>query len=252
MKYFNLFVLIFVFSIVSNNYQARSENDLSNFNKLFFKTLDQNNLPNNNVISDEVKLIGVNNLSKPKALIKINGTNYTIKLGEDKNGYFLEKINGTLITIIKNDDKFSLRVGEIIYVAVNKKSSFSSNLQTEKKQIKTNIQLQADEFKRFTVNAKNNIKNIEFTDFERQVVSKIIEQPGRSAIGRLGWEMPSSILGQSLNQIGLQKDDIIITINNIPVGQMGYIYKQYKNPSITKFVLEIQRKEKVIALVWER
>ncbi len=50
----------------------------------------------------------------------------------------------------------------------------------------------------------------------------------------------------------LKKDDVIMTINNIPVGKINDIYNIYKDEDLKQFDLEILRKEKLILVEWYR
>ena len=60
----------------------------------------------------------------------------------------------------------------------------------------------------------------------------------------------ASTVGQNVNQFGLKKNDVLLTINNIPIGNVSGIYNLYKDETIKTYFVEIKRMNKLIMIEW--
>ena len=78
----------------------------------------------------------------------------------------------------------------------------------------------------------------------------MVREIGRSTTGRLGVKIPSKIVGQDVRQLGLKDDDVILTINNIPIGNVNDVYKLYKDDTIKTYYVEIKRDNKLRMIEW--
>ena len=133
-----------------------------------------------------------------------------------------------------------------------KNSVFSSNLLTQKisKNFITNSEAINLELKKFKNTLEKDLSKISFSKFEQKIIDEIKNYPDRSNTGRIGLRMPPKIIGQPIEQFGLKEDDVILTINGIPIKQVSDIYKLYKNESVNTYYIEIKRSEKLIMVEW--
>ena len=53
-----------------------------------------------------------------------------------------------------------------------------------------------------------------------------------------------------LHQILEKDDDVILTINNIPIGNVNDVYKLYKDDTIKTYYVEIKRDNKLRMIEW--
>ena len=74
--------------------------------------------------------------------------------------------------------------------------------------------------------------------------------PGRSDAGRLGFVVPEYIMQQSVKNYGLNKGDIILAINNIPIEKINDIYELYTDNNIKTYYIEIKRSNSLIMVEW--
>ena len=57
---------------------------------------------------------------------------------------------------------------------------------------------------------------------------------------------------QPVNKYGLKEGDIILTINNIPIGEIDDIFDLYTNNDIKTYFIEIKRSNSLITVEWYR
>ena len=243
-----------ILSIISINPISLNGNELNGFNKVF-QVFNNQNLINHNLNNkDKIKLVGISKLSKPLILLEINGSIFEIKLGEEKFDYNFFKIENSLVYIKKNNIEYQLKIGEKPISIKVKSSVFTSNLSSEKllKDIISNdesINLELENFKKSVI---DQISKIPLNNFEKEITNEVIRSPGRSDAGRLGFKIPSTIINQSVNTIGLKENDIILSINNIPMEKINDIYKLYINKEIKTYFIEVKRSNKLIMVEWYR
>ena len=248
--------LFLLFLSISNLYSIASlSEELKGFNKLFLK-LKKINVIEENVVSkfDEIKLIGITNIKNTLIVLQINGNSFEIIPEKEKHGYKLLKVEGTSAHLLKDNQKYIVSLGDEYKQIPVTNTVFTSNL-SPKNSIKTISSHQEainKEFKNFINEAQDEASKINFTNFEKKIVNEITKVAGRTSAGRLGFKVPQMIIGQSVKQFGLKKDDVIMTINNIPVGKINDIYNIYKDEDLKQFDLEILRKEKLILVEWYR
>ena len=147
-----------------------------------------------------------------------------------------------------------MKIGEKPISIKVKSSVFTSNLSSEKllKDIISNdesINLELENFKKSVI---DQISKIPLNNFEKEITNEVIRSPGRSDAGRLGFKIPSTIINQSVNTIGLKENDIILSINNIPMEKINDIYKLYINKEIKTYFIEVKRSNKLIMVEWYR
>lgn len=253
-KLINSFLNLSILSIISINPIPLNGNELNGFKKIFQVFNNQNltyqNLNNN----DKIKLVGISKLSKPLILLEINGSIFEIKLGEEKFDYNFFKIQNSLVYIKKNNIEYQLKIGEKPISIKVESSVFTSNLSSEKllKDIISNdetINLELENFKKSVI---EKITKIPLNNFEQDIAYEIIKSPGRSDAGRLGFKIPSTIINQSVNTLGLKENDIILSINNIPIEKINDIYNLYINKEIKTYFIEVKRSNKLIMIEWYR
>ena len=250
-KVFGTFFKIIILSIFSLNSLILNANDLSGLNRLIFKFNDllSSNEDFNN--TDSVKLIGISTLNNRLIILEINKSTFEIRVNEEKKGYKLIEIDGSNAIIEKNNKKYNLKLGaKPINISVEN-SVFKSNLRS--KNTPDNIindSIILNENNNFQKDLKKQIENINFTKFERSIVDELVKEIGRSTTGRLGVKIPSKIVGQDVRQLGLKDDDVILTINNIPIGNVNDVYKLYKDDTIKTYYVEIKRDNKLRMIEW--
>ena len=253
-KLISSFLNLSILSIISINPISLNGNELNGFNKVF-QVFNNQNLINQNLNNkDKIKLVGISKLSKPLILLEINGSIFEIKLGEEKFDYNFFKIENSLVYIKKNNIEYQLKIGEKPISIKVKSSVFTSNLSSEKllKDIISNdesINLELENFKKSVI---DQISKIPLNNFEKEITNEVIRSPGRSDAGRLGFKIPSTIINQSVNTIGLKENDIILSINNIPMEKINDIYKLYINKEIKTYFIEVKRSNKLIMVEWYR
>ena len=250
-KVFGTFFKIIILSIFSLNSLILNANDLSGLNRLIFKFNDllSSNEDLNN--TDSVKLIGISTLNNRLIILEINKSTFEIRVNEEKNGYKLIEIDGSNAIIEKDNKKYNLKLGAkpININVIN--SVFKSNLRS--KNTPNNIindSIILNENNNYQKDLKKQIENINFTKFERGIVDELVKEIGRSTTGRLGVKIPSKIVGQDVRQLGLKDDDVILTINNIPIGNVNDVYKLYKDDTIKTYYVEIKRDNKLRMIEW--
>ena len=250
-KVFGTFFKIIILSIFSLNSLILNANDLSGLNRLIFKFNDllSSNEDLNN--TDSVKLIGISTFNNRLIILEINKSTFEIRVNEEKKGYKLIEIDGSNAIIEKNNKKYNLKLGaKPINISVEN-SVFKSNLRS--KNTPDNIindSIILNENNNFQKDLKKQIENINFTKFERSIVDELVKEIGRSTTGRLGVKIPSKIVGQDVRQLGLKDDDVILTINNIPIGNVNDVYKLYKDDTIKTYYVEIKRDNKLRMIEW--
>ena len=250
-KVFGNFFKIIILSIFSLNSLILNANDLSGLNRLIFKFNDllSSNEDLNN--TDSVKLIGISTLNNRLIILEINKSTFEIRVNEEKNGYKLIEIDGSNAIIEKDNKKYNLKLGAkpININVIN--SVFKSNLKS--KNTPNNIindSIILNENNNYQKDLKKQIENINFTKFEKSIVDELVKEIGRSTTGRLGVKIPSKIVGQDVRQLGLKDDDVILTINNIPIGNVNDVYKLYKDDTIKTYYVEIKRDNKLRMIEW--
>ena len=250
-KVFGTFFKIIIFLIFSLNSLILNANDLSGLNRLIFKFNDllSSNEDFNN--TDSVKLIGISTLNNRLIILEINKSTFEIRVNEEKKGYKLIEIDGSNAIIEKNNKKYNLKLGAKPININVKNSVFKSNLRS--KNTPDNIindSIILNENNNYQKDLKKQIENINFTKFERSIVDELVKEIGRSTTGRLGVKIPSKIVGQDVRQLGLKDDDVILTINNIPIGNVKDVYKLYKDDTIKTYYVEIKRDNKLRMIEW--
>ena len=250
-KVFGTFFKIIILSIFSLNSLILNANDLSGLNRLIFKFNDllSSNEDFNN--TDSVKLIGISTLNNRLIILEINKSTFEIRVNEEKKGYKLIEIDGSIAIIEKNNKKYNLKLGAKPININVKNSVFKSNLRS--KNTPNNIindSIILNENNNYQKDLKKQIENINFTKFERSIVDELVKEIGRSTTGRLGVKIPSKIVGQDVRQLGLKDDDVILTINNIPIGNVNDVYKLYKDDTIKTYYVEIKRDNKLRMIEW--
>ena len=250
-KVFGTFFKIIILSIFSLNSLILNANDLSGLNRLIFKFNDllSSNEDFNN--TDSVKLIGISTLNNRLIILEINKSTFEIRVNEEKKGYKLIEIDGSNAIIEKNNKKYNLKLGAKPININVKNSVFKSNLRS--KNTPDNIindSIILNENNNYQKDLKKQIENINFTKFERSIVDELVKEIGRSTTGRLGVKIPSKIVGQDVRQLGLKDDDVILTINNIPIGNVNDVYKLYKDDTIKTYYVEIKRDNKLRMIEW--
>ena len=251
------FITFFLFLLsIINIYSVSSySEELKGFNKLFLK-LKKINVIEDNLISkfDKVKLVGISNIKKTLIIIQINDNIFEIIKEGEKYGYKLLKVEGVSAHILKNNKKYILNLGDEPTNIPVTNQVFTTNLSPKKviKSITKHQEVINKELKSFLIDAQEQVAEIQFTNFEKKIVNEIIRDSDRTSAGRIGFKIPAKIIGQSVKQFGLKKDDVILTINNIPVGKINEIYNIYKDEDVKQFNLEILRKDKLILIEWYR
>jgi len=250
-KVFSTFFKIIILSIFSLNSLILNANDLSGLNRLIFKFNDllSSNEDFNN--TDRVKLIGISTLNNRLIILEINKSTFEIRVNEEKKGYKLIEIDGSNAIIEKNNKNYNLKLGAKPININVKNSVFKSNLKS--KNTPDNIindSIILNENNNYQQDLKKQIENINFTKFERRIVDELVREIGRSTTGRLGVKIPSKIVGQDVRQLGLKDDDVILTINNIPIGNVNDVYKLYKDDTIKTYYVEIKRDNKLRMIEW--
>ena len=247
-----IFLQIIILSIITVFSQACFGNELKGLNRLISGLSDLASVDDSKVKVDNLKLIGISKLDVPLILLNINGSIFEIPLGKEKHQYKFVKVFGSTVTINKEGIDYNLELGVAPISIKVKNPIFTSNLTA--KSITKNLVINSDaimfEKKNFQNNVKNKLEKLQFDKFEQSIVDEIIKIPGRSGTSRLGFKMPSKIVGQSINQFGLEKDDVILTINNVPIGQINDIYTLYKDETIKTYFIEVMRSEKLIMIEW--
>ena len=250
-KVFGNFFKIIILSIFSLNSLILNANDLSGLNRLIFKFNDllSSNEDFNN--TDSVKLIGISTFNNRLIILEINKSTFEIRVNEEKKGYKLIEIDGSNAIIEKDNKKYNLKLGAKPININVKNSVFKSNLKS--KNTPNNIindSIILNENNNYQKDLKKQIENINFTKFERSIVDELVKEIGRSTTGRLGVKIPSKIVGQDVRQLGLKDDDVILTINNIPIGNVNDVYKLYKDDTIKTYYVEIKRDNKLRMIEW--
>ena len=250
-KVFDTFFKIIILSIFSLNSLILNANDLSGLNRLIFKFNDllSSNEDFNN--TDSVKLIGISTFNNRLIILEINKSTFEIRVNEEKKGYKLIEIDGSNAIIEKDNKKYNLKLGAKPININVKNSVFKSNLKS--KNTPNNIindSIILNENNNYQKDLKKQIENINFTKFERSIVDGLVKEIGRSTTGRLGVKIPSKIVGQDVRQLGLKDDDVILTINNIPIGNVNDVYKLYKDDTIKTYYVEIKRDNKLRMIEW--
>ena len=250
-KVFGTFFKIIILSIFSLNSSILNANDLSGLNRLIFKFNDllSSNEDFNN--TDSVKLIGISTFNNRLIILEINKSTFEIRVNEEKKGYKLIEIDGSNAIIEKDNKKYNLKLGAKPININVKNSVFKSNLKS--KNTPNNIindSIILNENNNYQKDLKKQIENINFTKFERSIVDGLVKEIGRSTTGRLGVKIPSKIVGQDVRQLGLKDDDVILTINNIPIGNVNDVYKLYKDDTIKTYYVEIKRDNKLRMIEW--
>ena len=256
MKNHKSVALFLLFLSISNLYSIASlSEEFKGFNKLFLK-LKKINVIEENTLSkfDEIKLIGITNFKNTLIVLQINGNPFEIIQEKEKHGYKLLKVEGTSAHLLKDNQKYIIALGDGYIKIPVTNAVFTSNLSPKNsiKIISSHQEAINKEFKNFVNEAQEKASKINFTNFEKKIVNEITKVAGRTSAGRLGFTVPQMIIGQSVKQFGLKKDDVIMSINNIPVGKINDIYNIYKDDDIKQFDLEILRKEKLILVEWYR
>ena len=249
-----IFLHIFIFSIITVKSVYSYANELTGFNKLF-KIFNNNNATEEKLNQkDEIQLIGISKGGAPLILLKINGGIFEIQLGQDKFNYKLLEINKSSVIISKNMEKFEMRIGDKPILVNVKNSVFTSNLNSSPKSnnMMTNNELINLELQNFKKNVSNELAKLDLNNFEKKITNEIINTPGRSDAGRLGFIVPENIMQQPVNKYGLKEGDIILTINNIPIGKIDDIFDLYTNNDIKTYFIEIKRSNSLITVEWYR
>ena len=249
-----IFLQIIILSIITVKSGYSYANELTGFNKLF-KIFNNNNATEEKLNQkDEIQLIGISKGGAPLILLKINGGIFEIQLGQDKFNYKLLEIKKSSVIISKNMEKFEMRIGDKPILVNVKNSVFTSNLNSSQKSnnMMTNNELINLELQNFKKNVSNELAKLDLNNFEKEITNEIINTPGRSDAGRLGFIVPENIMQQPVNKYGLKEGDIILTINNIPIGKIDDIFDLYTNNDIKTYFIEIKRSNSLITVEWYR
>ncbi len=249
-----IFLQIIILSIITVKSGYSYANELTGFNKLF-KIFNNNNAAKEKLNQkDEIQLIGISKGGAPLILLKINGGIFEIQLGQDKFNYKLLEIKKSSVIISKNMEKFEIRIGDKPILVNVKNSVFTSNLSSSQKSnnMMTNNEFINLELQNFKKNVSNELAKLDLNNFEKEITNEIINTPGRSDAGRLGFVVPENIMQQPVNKYGLKKGDIILTINNIPIGKIDDIFDLYTNNDIKTYFIEIKRSNSLITVEWYR
>jgi len=242
---------IIILSIVSGYSIVSFGNDLKGFNRLIFKFNDLIGTATEKQNTDSVKLIGISTLKNSLILLEVNGSIFEINKNEEKKGYKLIELDGSNAIIEKNNKQYTLKLGNSPILINVVTAVFKSNLKL--KDNSNNFENDAmilNENKSYQNALIENVSKVEFNDFEKKIVDELVKDIGRSTTGRLGVKIPSSIVGQNVSQFGLKKNDVILTINNIPIGNVNDIYNLYKDETIDTYFVEIKRMDKLIMIEW--
>lgn len=243
---------ILILSIISIEFSNVYANELKGLNSLFQifnnKNTDQESLNQ----KDEIELIGISRGSIPLILLKINGSIFEIHKDQDKFDYKVLEIKNSSAIISKNNKEFEIEIGEKPILINVKSAVFTSNLkstQISKNMISNNemINLELQNFKK---NVENKLTKLKLNNFEKEIIDEFINLPGRSDAGRLGFVVPEYIMQQSVKNYGLNKGDIILAINNIPIEKINDIYELYTDNNIKTYYIEIKRSNSLIMVEW--
>jgi len=243
---------ILILSIISIEFSNVYANELKGLNSLFQifnnKNTDQESLNQ----KDEIELIGISRGSIPLILLKINGSIFEIHKDQDKFDYKVLEIKNSSAIISKNNKEFEIEIGEKPILINVKSAVFTSNLkstQISKNMISNNemINLELQNFKK---NVENKLTKLKLNNFEKEIIDEFINSPGRSDAGRLGFVVPEYIMQQSVKNYGLNKGDIILAINNIPIEKINDIYELYTDNNIKTYYIEIKRSNSLIMVEW--
>ena len=253
MKFHNL-ILIFLLSLSINCCFSNisNSNDLNGFNRLTLKNIFGFGRIKESKF-DNIKLLGVSNLKKKIAIIEINNSIFEIILGKEKFGYKLIKISGYSATLKKNDKEYIFNLGDPSKSINVINPIFTSNLKllNNSRSYSSNNEAIKKEQQNFKKSVEEEINfNQKLTSFEKSIALELVKTPSRSGAGRLGFQIPSTITGQSVIQFGLKAGDVILSINNIPIGNVNDIYSIYKDNKIKKYDVEVMRTKKLINIEW--
>ncbi len=250
-KFFNRMLQIIILSILSSYSFASFGNDLEGFNRLIFKFNDLTRPNNEKKNTDSVKLIGISTLKNSLILLEVNGSVFEININKEKKGYKLIEVDGSKAIIEKNNKMYNLKLGNSPLLINVITSVFKSNLKP--KNISNNFVNNAvilNENKNYQKVLIEKVSKVNFNDFEKKIVNELVKDIGRSTTGRLGVKVPLKIVGQKVSQFGLKENDVILTINNIPIGNVNGIYNLYKDETIETYFVEIKRMDKLIMIEW--
>ena len=106
------------------------------------------------------------------------------------------------------------------------------------------------ELQNFKENVENKLAKLKLNNFEKEIINEFINSPGRSDAGRLGFVVPEYIMQQSVKNYGLNKGDIILAINNIPIEKINDIYELYTDNNIKTYYIEIKRSNSLLMVEW--
>ena len=243
---------ILILSIISIEFSNVYANELKGLNSLFQifnnKNTDQESLNQ----KDEIELIGVSRGSIPLILLKINGSIFEIHKDQDKFDYKVLEIKNSSAIISKNNKEFEIEIGEKPLLINVKSAVFTSNLNSTQisKNMISNNELINLELQNFKKNVENKLTKLKLNNFEKEIIDEFINSPGRSDAGRLGFIVPEYIMQQSVKNYGLNKGDIILAINNIPIEKINDIYELYTDNNIKTYYIEIKRSNSLIMVEW--
>ena len=97
---------------------------------------------------------------------------------------------------------------------------------------------------------ENKLTKLKLNNFEKEIIDEFINSPGRSDAGRLGFVVPEYIMQQSVKNYGLNKGDIILAINNIPIEKINDIYELYTDNNIKTYYIEIKSSKNSLLVEW--
>lgn len=205
-----------------------------------------------NIISEEVNLIllGITTHHQPQAIFKYNNTVQILKLHEFLNELELIEIgNAKVILQTPDQKKIEIYLGEqTIQLTLDNITTTNTNIpQVSKNQFNTTSQ-GIPEFQQVNEQVIKFLDNAEISTFETKVIEEFTNEPGLSSAGRVGWVMPDSILGHPIEKLHLQAGDLVLNVNGIPVNQLKKIYEMYKDNSIKKISIELQRDDSLMML----
>ena len=250
-KLFNRMLQIIILSIISSYSIVSFGNDLKGFNRLIFKYNDLISTDKEKVNTDSVKLIGISTLKNSLILLEVNETVFEININKEKKGYKLIEVDGSNAIIEKNNKQYTIKLGNPPILINVITAVFKSNLKP--KDFSNNFinnSLILNENNSYQKALIEKVSRVNFNDFEKKIVNELVKDIGRSTTGRLGVKIPSSIVGQNVSQFGLRENDVILTINNIPIGNVNDIYNLYKDEKIKTYFVEIKRMNKLIMIEW--
>ena len=199
----------------------------------------------------QIKVIA-GNFEKAEGPVKVHNVEpiyFDVELNKGKKFDFkIPSTHNSFIYLINGE----IEIGEKPILINVKSAVFTSNLnsaQISKHMISNNEMINL-ELQNFKENVENKLTKLKLNNFEKEIINEFINSPGRSDAGRLGFVVPEYIMQQSVKNYGLNKGDIILAINNIPIEKINDIYELYTDNNIKTYYIEIKRSNSLIMVEW--